>query len=116
MYAPVGFRGETRTAVVCLSLTTQGVDRNSGHLSNRPRHLTHNILITQALHRLILATTLGFGRIYDQGPTQERSMCDFRSHHSNQPRQKAKQSEAALFGAADLSVRQCMGTDVATSD
>jgi hypothetical protein len=47
-----------------------GVDHNSGHPSNRPRHLTRNRLITQALHRLILqlTTTLGFGRIYDQGP------------------------------------------------
>jgi predicted nucleic acid-binding protein len=38
--------------------TSFGVDHNSGHPSNRPRHLTHNILIAQALHRLILQPRL----------------------------------------------------------
>jgi hypothetical protein len=35
-----------------------GVDHNSGHPSNRPRHLTHNRLITQDLIRIILQLRL----------------------------------------------------------
>jgi len=35
-----------------------GVDHNSGHPSNQPRHLTRNRLIAQALHRLILQLRL----------------------------------------------------------
>jgi hypothetical protein len=35
-----------------------GVDHNSGHPSNRPRHLTRNRLIAKALHWVILQLRL----------------------------------------------------------